>query len=101
MALDEFFQRSKDASPTQTPADLDIWVEWVGDDEKHGACLKGVIIGKHDGGDTIADNLDYLAHVNVLFDPIRTEMSQIKYLKESGVEIQDSAVKSLVQKMSG
>ena len=101
VALSEFFRSSKEASPTKTSAKLDMWVEWVGDDETHGACLKGVLVGKLDGGDSVADNLEYLDQIRQMFDPFRDEIFQVKYLKESGVEIQDSAITSLVQRMSG
>ena len=78
----EFFTSSVMASPSGKPADLAIWAEWEDKDEIWGHCMKGIILGVHDGFEDIDLERSLSQQMSDLFTANVKSLGRIRWLKE-------------------
>lgn len=100
-AIGEFLTSSVMNSPTNTPAELAIWAEWEDKDELWGHCMKGLLLGIHDGlEEEFIFPEDLSATMAARFDANVKPIGKIRWIKEEhkdpieGVsELLDNALK--------
>jgi hypothetical protein len=78
----EFFTSSVMASPSGKPADLAIWAEWEDDDENWGRCMKGILLGVHDGLEEYLMLEELSQEMDNIFASNVHPVGRIRWLKE-------------------
>lgn len=81
-ALGEFFTSSVIASPTGTAATLAIWVEWEEKHEIWGHCMKGLLLGVHDGLEEYDPERTLSNQMTDLFNTNVKPIGRIRWIKE-------------------
>jgi hypothetical protein len=82
MGIGSFFTSSVIASPSGQPAELAIWAEWEDKDEIWGHCMKGIILGVHDGFEDIDLERSLSQQMSDLFTANVKSLGRIRWLKE-------------------
>lgn len=80
--IGEFFTSSVLGSPTGTPATLAIWAEWEDIDELWGRCMKGIILGIHDGFEEYDVDRTLSQQMEDLFNANVKPISKIRWIKK-------------------
>ena len=82
MGIGSFFTSSVMASPSGRPAELAIWAEWEDKDDIWGHCMKGIILGVHDGFEDIDLDRSLSQQMSDLFTANVKALGRIRWLKE-------------------
>ena len=80
--IGEFFTSSVIGSPTGTPATLAIWAEWEDNDNIWGRCIKGIILGVHDGFEEYDPERSLSEQMIDLFSANVKPLGRIRWLKK-------------------
>jgi len=78
----EFFTSSVMASPSGTPVELAIWAEWEDNDEIWGRCMKGILLGVHDGFEEVDMEKSLSEQMSELFNSNVHPLGRIRWIKE-------------------
>ena len=99
--LDEFFRTSQEASPTRTPAQLDVWVEMMQDDENMGAIIKGLILGRYDGNEAPIDkSVPLEEYYRKMLEEEVMKSSQCTWLKEVNSPPANETLQEMIERFA-